>query len=336
MNIVNKGKPFTYRRLLLDSYIYNYLIGAYLSFLTVGKCLNFPLMLHIQTQSFCNGQCSICPYSIVSKNLNQGTMPWDLFLKIANESASEPLLSMAIFELHNEPLLDKRLFDCISYFKSMNPAKKCVLVTNGELLDKFSLTDLAYLYQLVISLNAHSRDMYMRINSGLDYDRVMSNISYLLSNELTRRKVILSFVATKENEHEVYEATQYWNRKGVETRVRGLVNRAGTLNNYKELRLKTGYWGDPFLKQLWSRLMALVRGIVGCHLPFCQMNILFNGDVILCCNDWDRATVVGNVRANSLREVWNSEKMNEIRQLILRKRYDQINSCKECSVIMRE
>jgi radical SAM protein with 4Fe4S-binding SPASM domain len=77
--------------------------------------------------------------------------------------------------------------------------------------------------------------------------------------------------------------------------------------------------------------MSSARGILGCELPFRQMCILFNGDVIVCCHDWNRATIVGNVRTSSLKEIWNSEKMNEIRRLIVKKRYEQINSCKECS-----
>ena len=332
-NLANTRNQFGYGHLAL----YLYLIRAYSKFLTVGKCLDFPLILQIQTQSFCNGRCSICPYPIVSKKLDQGTMQWDLYLKIANESASEPLLSAVVYELHNEPLLDKRIFDCVKYFKSINVNKRCGLVTNGELLDKFSLTDImqSNLDYLSISLNAHSKEMYESINNGLDYDNVMKNISYLLSNNYTKQKLSLSFIFTEKNVHEVYQAVQYWNKRGVRTRVMGLVNRAGTLDNYERLRLKTGYHGKPFLTQLWRRLMFRLRGVIGCHLPFCHMNILFNGDVIICCHDWNRATVVGNVKTSSLKEIWNSKKMNEIRRLMLRKRYEQIDSCKECSLVRK-
>ena len=331
LNLINKGDPFAYWGLPL----YLYLIGAYSKFLTTGKCPDFPLMLQIQTQSLCNGRCSICPYPIVSKKLDQGTMEWDLFVKIANESASEPLLSRVECHLQNEPLLDKRIFQFVEYFKSLNTNKRCVMVTNGELLDKFSLTDIVQsnLDKLMVSLNAYSKEMYQSLNDGLNYDRVMKNIGSLLSNSATKQKMALSFVVTEQNNHEVYQAVQYWNKRGVETRVIGLVNRAGTLDNYERLKPKTGYQGSRPLFRLWRRLMFHLRGIMGCPYPFYHMNVLFNGDVIICCHDWDRATVIGNARTSSLREIWNSEKMNEIRRLILRKRYEQIISCKECSVV---
>jgi len=107
----------------LPFYLYQYLIAAHLKLITSGKTLNFPRILQIQTQSFCNGQCTTCPYPIVSKKLDQGTMEWDLFSKIARESASEPLLSSVLFELHNEPLLDKRLPFFVEYSRKNLPDK---------------------------------------------------------------------------------------------------------------------------------------------------------------------------------------------------------------------
>jgi radical SAM protein with 4Fe4S-binding SPASM domain len=262
-------------------------------------------------------------------------MEWDLFEKIANEAISEPLLSTVVLELHNEPLLDKRIFDCVKYIKSMDPSKMCTFTTNGELLNKFSLTDIVQsnLDYLWVSLNAHSKETYDNMNNGLDYNKVMRNTSSLLSNNSIKQKMELSFVLTERNVGELFQATQYWKEQGVKTRVIGLHNRGGVLNNYEKLKLKNSYRGIPLLLRFWRSLMSGVRSITGCELPFCQMNILFNGDVIVCCHDWNRAIVVGNVRTSSLREIWNSKKMNEIRRLILKKRYVQIKTCKECSYV---
>jgi radical SAM protein with 4Fe4S-binding SPASM domain len=325
-----KISPYAYGHLPL----YLYLIGAYSKFLTVGKCLDFPLTLLVQTQSFCNGRCSICPYPTVSKRLAQGRMEWSLFQKIVDEAVSEPPLSAIVFELHNEPLLDERIFDWVKYIKSRGASKKVVLITNGELLYRFSLTDITQsnLDSLQISLNAYSKAMYESINTGLDYDRVMNNVSHILSDQSTRQKTRLSFVVTEQNEHEVFEATKYWKRQGVRTKVSGATNRAGSLDNYERVRPKTDYYHGLGLETVWRRLMTRARHVVGCHVPFYEMSILFNGDVLICSEDWNRTTVVGNVTTQSLREIWNSKKINEIRRLLLRKRFEQIDSCRECSM----
>lgn len=322
--------PHSYGQLPL----YLYLLRTYTKFHTVGRCLNFPLVLQIQTQSACNGRCSICPYRIVSKKLQQGTMEWSLFEKVVSELASESHPSLILFELHNEPLMDKRIFDWIKHIKSLSPDKHCVIVTNGELLDQFSAMEIlqSNLDRLAVSLNAYTKETYERINNGLEYDRVVRNFTDLLSNPSLRPKLGLSFALTEENVQEVQQAVSYWKMQGLYTRVLGITNRAGSLDNYEEIRLKSAYSSGSLFRTGWKRLTSGVRAKIGCELPFYQMNILFNGDVIICCHDWNRATVVGNAGTSSLKEIWNSDKMNEIRRLILRKKYDRIDSCKECSL----
>ncbi len=262
-------------------------------------------------------------------------MEWELFERIASGLVSEKQTSTLVFALHNEPLLDKRLFDWVKHVKASSSETHCIIVTNGELLDRFGLAEMVQsgLDELIISLNAHTKETYESINTGLDFDRVMKNVHYVLLDRHTKPKVKLRFALTTENAHEVKLAVDYWKTQGVCTTVRGITNRAGSLDNFQRFRLKDTDYSGKVLWTVWKRLMSVARGFTGCDLPFYQMNILFNGDVIVCCHDWNRTTVVGNVKTGSLREIWNSERMNEIRRLILRKRYEQINSCKACSLV---
>jgi radical SAM protein with 4Fe4S-binding SPASM domain len=323
-----KISPYAYGHLPL----YFYLTGAYSSFLATGKCLRSPLVLLIQTQSFCNGRCSICPYPTVSKQLPQGRMEWSLFQKVLDEAAAEPLLASIVFELHNEPLLDERIFDCVGYIKAKAPGKRVAVVTNGELLDRFSPEVIVQskLDVLRISLNAHSRETYESINTGLNYDKVMNNIAGILANPSTRQKTRLNFILTEQNEHEVYEATRYWRERGVSTKVSGVTNRAGTLADFEKFRPRAGYDNGSGPTALWKRLMDSIRHSLGCHVPFYEMNVLFNGDVLICSEDWRRTTVIGNTRTQSLREIWNSKKANENRRLLLKKKFEKLATCKDC------
>jgi radical SAM protein with 4Fe4S-binding SPASM domain len=92
----------------------------------------------------------------------------------------------------------------------------------------------------------------------------------------------------------------------------------------------------PFSKEppfkSWKNFTSYIRNLTGCELPFYQMNILYNGDVIICSCDWKRTTVIGNLNHNSIRSIWNSDRANEIRRLILKNRYSQIDSCATCSM----
>jgi MoaA/NifB/PqqE/SkfB family radical SAM enzyme len=326
-------------RYLYGDYSYNhiqlylYLFLAYTRFRMAGKCLSYPLVLQIQTQSFCNGRCIICPYSSVKKELEQGFMDWSLFQKIADELRSANQLSTVGFALQNEPLLDKRLFDWIKYMKSLCPDKQCVVTTNGEPLDRFGVEQVKQsgIDRIVISLNAYSKEMYEKINVGLDFDKVMVNVSNLLADPSLKPKVELSFRLTNENPAEVRSAVRYWKARGVRTRVMGISNRAGSLVNYEAVRLKSASNNIPPYKRFWRRTMSGLRGVLGCEIPFHRMDILFNGDTLMCCQDWTRAMTVGNATTASIKEIWNCSEMNEARRSIMRKRYEQIALCQDCS-----
>jgi len=231
--------------------------------------------------------------------------------------------------------LNKEIFGWAKHLKSASPNKYCIIATNGELLDRFSPSDIleSGLDLLVISLNAHSREIYETINCGLDYDRVMQNVSRVLSDPQLRQRTRLNFVVTEQNMHEVNQAARYWDSRGIRTAVKRLQNRAGSLDSYERLRPQPGDPARRIPPRIKRALRPSPRDVIGCSLPFYQMNVLFNGDVIICCHDWNRTAVVGNARHSSLREIWNSARMNEIRRLLLRRSYDQVESCSECSVV---
>jgi len=258
-----------------------------------------------------------------------------LFLKICDELVSEKKPPMFMFALHNEPLLDKRIFALVKHLKTQSPGTYCILPTNAELLDTFSLREIkaSGVSQLNINLSAHSREVYERTHNGLDYERVIANINSLVSDEILRQKVQIMFVQNQENARELPEAVAYWKQKGVRTKVIPLNNRAGNLDTYAQLNLKESGYPGPRRLRTWKGLMARTRRWLGCELPFYQMDILFDGDVIICSCDWKRSIVVGNLKDSSLRAIWNSARMNEIRKLLLRKRYEQLLPCIDCSFV---
>ena len=94
-----------------------------------------------------------------------------------------------------------------------------------------------------------------------------------------------------------------------------LVNRAGNVENYEELRY-TAQGAQP---------------VRTCELVFYKMYILASGDVVLCCMDWRRQVVLGNVGRQSLRDIWNGDAYRRIRRLHIEGRDGEIGLCKACS-----
>ena len=63
---------------------------------------------------------------------------------------------------------------------------------------------------------------------------------------------------------------------------------------------------------------------VMCILPWIHMHPWPNGKTMLCCDSpWEEH--IGDLRENSLQEVWNSDKMKEVRLKML-----EGKKCKQC------
>ena len=68
-----------------------------------------------------------------------------------------------------------------------------------------------------------------------------------------------------------------------------------------------------------------------CYEPTRHIMIDWNGDVLICCNDWIRKEVYGNLNESSFYEIWNnSEKLNDHRKLLLEGKRCDIITCQNC------
>ena len=292
-----------------------------------------PLSIQIQTNSACNGNCVFCPYPEISRTLEQGVMDEHLYNKIVEEISCSRYPENLIFELHNEPLIDPRTIRMIKDFKTANPNKKCIMATNGLLIDRYSAEEFVNsgIDQIIVSLNAYTNEGYAKV-CGLDYSRVCKNIETISAIPELKRKLWLSFVLNQLTAHEITQALSYWKKRDIQTRPLSLFNRAGTLQNYETLNLSKPIVKDFFAVGLAKKIADRVLTLTGCIEPFYHMNILFNGDVILCCHDWNRTTILGNAQQSTLKDIWNSRRAHDVRKLILKKQYSKIPACAKCSV----
>ena len=71
-----------------------------------------------------------------------------------------------------------------------------------------------------------------------------------------------------------------------------------------------------------------------CNFLWQRMVILWNGDIYPCLFHGvkdNRDILLGNIKDSSIKELWNSKKMNELRQLHIQGRANEISSCENCS-----
>lgn len=265
--------------------------------------LTGPPRIQIQTQSGCNGRCVFCPNeAVLNSDLSQGRMPPAEFQRIIDELAKTPPRRVSLY-LQNEPMLDKRLPDFCRYVTERIPSASTLVTTNGTYLSEASAAALigAGLKRIKVSIQSLVRERNMDImGSVCDSDKVVKNVLGVrkVMKELRAKDFDLrvSTIVTKMNEDEIDGMHRFWKSHGVKMVTSALENRGGNIANALEMN------------------GAEMRTRSDCIRPHREMCVLYNGDAVLCCVDWHRVEVVGNVFQDGVANVWNGARLQHIRK----------------------
>lgn len=289
---------------------------------TSRRVPEFPRTVQFETHSVCNGACVFCPYPESAKTQPMGFMARELFEKIVEEVAKHPIRRISPF-LNNEPFLDPDMVQKLRYIRERVPGARIVLTTNGSRLDAATVDALLerdVLHSLFISFQGVEKEAYEASMKGsLVFERTLANVENLIERWKaaggTRRfRIVVTMVAT--NQVDLDRAAGYWRARGVESQWTALENRGGNVAAATALAPA----GRPF------------GGFGDCTRLFKQAYILFNGDMVLCCTDYTRKMVLGNVTESSIEEVWNGPKARAARRLFAEGRYDAIPLCGSCEI----
>ena len=280
--------------------------------------LPFPGEIQIQTNTACNATCIMCPYPETSKELPNGRMSEELYRQILDECAREKGVWRLEPFLMNEPFTDTRMVDWIAMAKQAVPNALVTVTTNGTLMTP-AITDRLInsgLDAIWFSFNGATKETYEQI-MGVSFDKVSANIDYLLEVKPERLRVFTNMIETVVMAPEIEQNIRNWHKRGVGSGTSQLVNRAGNVKNFVELNYRPVN-PDP---------------VRICDLLFHKMYILYNGDAVICCMDWRRTVVMGNVKRQSIKEVWQGEKYQAYRRAHIEGRGKEMKLCNDCSYI---
>jgi radical SAM protein with 4Fe4S-binding SPASM domain len=90
------------------------------------------------------------------------------------------------------------------------------------------------------------------------------------------------------------EDINFWNTQGIAAKVYKKISRGGIIDTGMAVKDET--WGCKYDREKeW-------------------LHILSTGQVVLCCMDWNREHILGDLNTNSISEVWGSEKFRSLRK----------------------
>ena len=100
-----------------------------------GTKLPMPSEIEISESGMCNRKCHFCPRSDPNyEHVNQ-FIEKSLFEKLCDELKELKFSGLFIFSGFVEPLLDKNIYNLISYSKKTLPSARIEIITNGDVLN---------------------------------------------------------------------------------------------------------------------------------------------------------------------------------------------------------
>lgn len=271
---------------------------------------DYPLLVDIELSSLCNLKCPMC-YTITdefSEKVNTTRMEWDLYTKIIDEIAGKvPAIRLS---LRGEATLHKRFVDCIRYAKERGIKEVSTLTHGGKLtLPFFEKIAEAGIDWITISIDGVG-ETYERIRKPLKFDELLAKIKAIKAYKDERGlkrpviKVQGIWPAIRENPQQYYD----------------------TFAPYVDLVAF-----NPLIDYLGNDKNVEYLENFTCPQQYQRLVVGADGLVMKCSNDEENREVVGDLKGQTVHEVWHGEKLNAVRALHKQDRgFMQSEVCRKC------
>jgi radical SAM protein with 4Fe4S-binding SPASM domain len=278
---------------------------------TVERWTDVPPSIQIEPTNACNISCITCGRAKSTRPI--GRMDFNLFTKIIDDASLIGVKRVQLF-LMGEPLLHPKIVKMIEYIKSKGMAFH--LTTNGALLIedmgvailKAGVTSADY---ITFSILGFSKEIHEKVMVRISHERVIDNLNKLLRN---REKLGINgpvietvFYAIPENEHEREAFLKYWDK---------ITDHAVN--------------GGTAVKSFMNQSLPDKPKTRTCSLIWDRMAVQWNGDVVMCGEDMNAEYIVGNLREQTIQEIWLGEKLTRLKTLHKQGQFQEIALCKFC------
>ncbi len=262
-----------------------------------------PDHVQIQTITGCNARCIFCPNGKTRRNIPKGRrMDWDLYRSIVDQCLELGIRRYSIY-LMNEPMLDRELAERVAYVSTRIQRPQYVKVTShgGLLTERMAIGLLdSGLDKLKISVQSLNADAYWAI-MGLPLDKTLKNIDRFMElkkkggYKLPRLEIVM--VDSIQTHDEIPLIRRYWQDREIKLYIEPVENRADQDN------IRDAAVGEHQLESFsWCRRLME------------QIYILYDGRMVQCCADWEQRSIMGDLTANSLADIWYGQRYSDYRR----------------------
>jgi radical SAM protein with 4Fe4S-binding SPASM domain len=302
--------------------------------------LDTPFSVHIDVCSVCNYKCSFCfqadSAAMKAVGLKRGMMSLELFKKIVDDlKAFDQKIKKIKIGNHGEPTLHPDLPAMIRYARDSGTAEIIELFTNASQLEPVlnqALID-AGLQRINISLEGLSDERYKQV-AGVkqSFAAIVEGVRHLHSIrgqckiyvKIADQTSALSPGLTEKFVLSPSERDFFYDTFGNicdEIYIEKVVPQWAEVQLEKQNRLAdTGMYGQKI-------------NIHKSVCPFVFMYLHFNcdGTTSPCTLDWPRKVVIGNANEQSVKEIWNGQRLRQLQVTMLEGKRCDVNFCNNCT-----
>jgi len=253
-----------------------------------------------------------------------------LFSKIIDEIYTK--LSYLIFYFQGEPYLNAAFLNMVKYASSKGIYT--ATSTNAHYLNDENArkTVESGLDRLIISIDGTTQDVYEQYRIGGNLNKVLEGTKNILQWKKQLKSstphVIFQFLVVKPNQHQIDDVKKLAKELGVgEVRFKtaqiydyehgsNLIPEIDKYSRYKKNADNTYSIKNNLLNHCWKMWHSCV--------------ITWDGRVVPCCFDKDAHYVMGELKQESFKQIWNSDAYLAFRASLLRSR-SEIEMCKNCT-----
>lgn len=285
---------------------------------------DFPVMLDVELTNVCNFRCLMCATGVGAVKRPKGFMEESTFRRLLEciGKRRTPLR----FIRWGEPTLHPRWRE----FMAAARQSGCLVHfnTNGSRLDREAIADILRLGLESIKFSFQGVDaVSYREMRNIDFFPELLDTIRLLNEMRGQAEVPYIQVATT-----VTDESQ--------KRIDAFKRLMAPLADYVSVSKTVLEYINPDVPGLSAeerqRLAALKKretsSKVHPHCPevFGKLSVNWDGTVSACCSDYDNLMLCGDIRHQSLEDIWNGDRLATYRRILLRMEHDRLPLCRRC------